>query len=392
MKTIAILTPKIDTFSNPILTLLIEKLIEQDYKILFLGYEQMLTPPEIIGKINFYPLPFNFYKFKKDPNAFIKLFRQYFDLYKLLKVENKVSVMLCVDPFGLVIAGRINKIINMKLIYFSFEIFFEDEFYVQRKKILKTLEMKYSKKVDLVVIQDARREKLLKNVNNFNGRTKFMHIPVSPKPMELNSNSYNIFRDLNIPEGKTIVVYSGTLQNWCGINEILSLFPQKWDPDFWLVIHSHHKIIENTEIKNKMENLQKTNCNFSYHNKPFYDYKDYIKFLSKCHIGLATYFPNNVDIFAGKNIQEIGLASGKFSTYMMIGLPTITTANSMYPELNQKYDFGETIENVSEIPGALVKIVNNYENKIRGCKALYENVLNPVSGINNLVNYIAEVT
>ncbi|MDQ3020511.1 MAG: hypothetical protein M3R36_08075 [Bacteroidota bacterium] len=388
MKTIAIVTPKIDTFSNPTLTLLIEKLIERGYKILFLGYEQIFTSSEIMGKINFYSLPFNFYKFKKNPNSLIKLLKQYFDLYKLLKIENKVSLIICIDPFGLVIAGRIKKIIDVKLIYISFEIFFEDEFFVQRKKILKRLEMEYSQKVDLVVIQDERREKLLKNVNNFNERTKFMKIPVSPKPIDLSSNTYNIYKELNIPEGKKIVVYSGTLQNWCGINEILNLFPEKWNPDFWFVIHSHHKIIENTEIKIKMDNFKKKKYNISYHNEPFYDYAEYTKFLSKCHIGIATYFPNNIDIFAGKNIQEIGLASGKFSTYMMIGLPTITTANSMYPELNLKYCFGETIQNVSEIPEALIKILNDYENKILGCKALYENVLNPVSGINSLMDYI----
>lgn len=390
MKTIAIVTPKIDTFSNPTLTILIEKLIEKNFKILFFGYEQLFTPPEIINKLNYYPLPFNFYEFKKNTKSVMKMFGQFYNLYRLLKIENKVSTLICVDPMGLVISGRIQKFLKLKIVYFSFEIFFEDEFYVQRKKILKTLEMKYSEKAEIVIIQDSRREKLLRSVNNFNGKTKFIHIPVSPKQIELNQDSKNIYKELNIPEGKTIVVYSGTLQGWSGISELLNLFPDKWNPDFWLVIHSHHKHIENTEIKEKLDILIERKCNISFHNEPFYEYADYINFLSKCHIGIAMYFPNNIDIFAGKNIQEIGLSSGKFSTYMMIGLPTITTANSLYPELNLHYGFGEIIKNISELPDALIKIKNNYDIKVTGCKSLYENVLNPIPEINNLVNYFEE--
>lgn len=390
MKTIAIVSPKIDTFSNPTLTILIEKLIERNFKILFFGYEQMFTPPKIINKINFYSLPFNFYEFKSNFNSVVKLIGQYYYLYRLLKIENKVSTLICIDPMGLVIAGRIRKFIRLKIVYFSFEIFFEDEFYVQRKKILKTLEMKYSEKAGLVIIQDSRREKLLRSVNNFNGRTEFIHIPVSPKPEEIIPNNKSIYKKLNIPEGKTIAVYSGTLQGWSGVSELLDLFPEKWNTDYWLVIHSHHMDIENNEIKEKLKFLNEKNCNISFHNEPFYDYKDYINFLSECHIGIAMYFPNNIDIFAGKNIQEIGLSSGKFSTYMMIGLPTITTANSLYPELNLQYGFGETIKEIPELPGALVKIKNDYNNKVKGCKSLYENVLNPVPEINKLVNYFEE--
>jgi hypothetical protein len=351
----------------------------------------MFIPGDIKGKINFYSLPLNFYKIKKNPDSIIKMIKQYYKLYKLMRIENKVRLIICVDPMGLVIAGRIQRLIKSKIIYFSFEIFSEDEFLIEGKKILKTLEKKYSKNADMVVIQDSRREKLLKEVNNFGEKTEFMHVPVSPEPMKINSNDYNIYSALNIPDGKTIVVYSGTLRKWSGISEILNLFPDKWNQDFWLVIHSHHKLIEDEVIKNKIENLRNNNYSISYHNKPFSDYASYAGFLSKCHIGIATYFPDRTDIFAGKNIEEIGLSSGKFSTYMMIGIPTITTANSLYPELNCRYNFGETIKSIQEITGALIKIRNDYDKKIKGCKSLYENVLNPVSGINKLVNCIDNI-
>jgi len=391
MKTIAIVTPKIDTFSNPTLILLIEKLLAEGYKILFFGFEQLFIPEELKDKLIFCGFPFNFYKSGKSPKNIAKILKQYYQVYKVLKIENKVKTIICVDPMGLVIAGRIKKLINVKIIYASFEIFFEEEFHIQKKKILKKLERKYSRKVDLVIIQDGRREKLLRQVNDFKDDTRFLHIPVSPKQMDISSTGYDIYKEMNIPRDKRIVVYSGTLQDWSGIHELINLFQDIWNNDFWLVLHTHHIMEDKDELKIKIDNLKKSNCNISCHNKPFYNYNEYIEFLSKCHIGIATYFPNTTDVFAGKNIEEIGLSSGKFSTYMMLGIPTITTSNSIYKELNNKYRFGETIDIMNELPQALIRIENDFDAKVKACKSLFKNELEPESRISNLINYIVNL-
>ena len=388
MKTIAIVTPKIDTFSNPTLILLFEQLIEKKYKILFFGFEQLFIPKAIRDHLVLYQLPFNFYSFYRRPYDLIKLVRQYYDIYRILKFENKVEAIVCVDPMGLIIAGRIKKLMNIKIVYASFEIFFEDEFYIQSKKIINELESKYSVNVDLVIIQDKIREQLLRSVNNFSVNTKFLLIPVSPKKIEIKSNGYDIFSYLNIPREKKLIVYSGTLEKWSGINELLNLFPDQWDNDFWLVIHTHNVLAEDDELKKRISALIEKKMNISFHNQPFDDYSDYSTFLSKCHIGIAAYFTNTIDIFAGKNIQEIGLSSGKFSTYMMLGIPAITTSNSMYKMLNEKYNFGGTINGVDDIPKVMKEIRKGYDKKVNGCKEIYDIELDPVSRIDNLVNHI----
>lgn len=388
MKTIAILTQRIDTFSNPTLTLIFEKLIERDYKILFFGYEQIFMPRQIKKRIEYHQLPFAFYRMKKKPGVFIKYLKQAIRVYNLLKVENKVDKMICVDPMGLVIAGRIQRLINLKIIYASFEIFSEDEFYIQEKKILKDLEKKYSEKVSAVIIQDWRREKLLKEVNNFREKAKYFRIPVSPKAADKLPEEIDIYRSLNIPKDKKIIVYSGTMQSWSGVNELLDLFPENWDSDYWLVIHSHQKLEEDNELVKRIKELTDSKQPFSFHNEPFFDLNEYASFLSKCYAGIATYFPNTNDIFAGKNLQMIGLSSGKFSTYMMLGIPAITTSNEIYKELNDEYNFGEIIGTMSEIPEAIKKIGTDYKNKSEGCMKLYKKVLDPEERIENLINEI----
>lgn len=386
MKSVAIVTPNTDTFSNPTLTLLVEKLIERNFRILFLGHRQIFVPEGISGNVSFHPLPFNFYEFSSSRNSVLKIIKQYLKLFKILKIENKTEYLICIDPLGMVIAGRIQKLIKLKLIYFSFEIFFEEEFYLPEKKILKQKERKYSGKVDTVVVQDTVREDLLRRENNFNGKTKFIHIPVSGKKYEPAENKFDIRRELKIPEDKMLVIYSGTVQPWSGITEIIDLFINKPDCKFWLLVHSH-QVSRNEDFEHKLKTALSGNSNVTYHNTPFSNYEEYINFLSQCDIGIATYFPNDYDFFAGKNLQEIGLASGKFSSYMMLGKPTITTAISLYPELNLKYNFGEVIKGAGEIPDALEKIKKEYINKSNGCRTLFEEVLDPADRIEKLIDY-----
>lgn len=396
MKSIAIITPKIDTFSNPTLILLFERLIKEEYKILFFAFEQLFIPGEIREKIELHEIPFNFFSFFRRPETIrrpfdiIKMIKQYHKLYRLFKIENKINTMVCIDPMGLVYGGRIRKLINVKIIYASFEIFFEDEFYDEEKKLIKTLEKEYSVKADLVIVQDKVREKLLRGENSFRKDTKFMHIPVSPQDSETDIAGSDICSELNIPKDKTIVVYSGNLQRWSGINEILDLFPDKWNNDFWFVIHSHFILEENNLLKLRLDEMIKDKMNITFHNKPFYHTKDYNSFLSCCHIGLAVYIPNTIDFFAGKNIIEIGLSSGKFSTYMMLGLPTVTTSNSIYKELNEIYNFGETITNIEELPDKLDEVISNYDLKKKGCRVIFKKELDPSTRIDILMKQIDE--
>jgi len=396
MKSIAIITPKTDTFSNPTLVILFERLIKENYKILFFAFDQLFIPGEIREKIEIHELPFNYFSFFKRPKLYrrpydlLKMMKQYREIHKLFKVENKVDTLICIDPMGMVYGGRIRKLIDIKIIYFSFEIFFEDEFYDEEKKLIKTLEKKYSNKADSVIVQDKTREKLLREENNFREEVKYIHIPVSPKYTEVNKEGYNIYSELNIPRDKTIVVYSGNLQRWSGINEIIELFPDKWDNDFWFVIHSHFILGKDSVLRTRLEDMMNANMNISFHNKPFYHTKDYFSFLSCCHIGIAIYIPNTIDFFAGKNISEIGLSSGKFSTYMMLGLPTITTSNSIYKELNEIYNFGVTINNIDEIPVKLSEIKKNFNSKKKGCLDIFEKELDPSAKIDLLMQKIEE--
>lgn len=388
MKKIAFISPNIDTFSNPTLIHLFEKLIEKEYRILYIGFEQIFIPKYIRDNLDFHELPFNFYDFNKNFWSIVKLIKQYYKLYKTFKIKNKIDTLICVDPMGLVISGRMARLLKFRLIYASFEIFFKEEFTISRKRVIKKLELMYSRNADLIIVQDERREALLKEVNKFRKDAEFLRIPVSPLPVDYSDVNSDLHIPLKIPSDKKVIIYSGTLERWSGIYEVLDLFPEKWDNDYWLVIHSHKTLYEESELMKMIKNLIENNNNITFHNQPFYYYKEYFSFLSKCSIGIAMYFPNDEDIFSGKNIEYIGLSSGKFSTYMMLGIPTITTVNPTFKKLNDKYKFGVTITDVKELPDAIKLIQDNYTEMSEGCKKVYMHELNPDKGLNKIVEYI----
>lgn len=395
MKSIAIITPNTDTFSNPTLLIMIRKLIDQNYNILFFGHKQIFIPKEIRDKIEFHPLPFNFSSFfcrQKKVNRrildLIKLLKQYIAIYKLFRIENKISTLICIDPFGIVVGGRIKKLVNVKLIYLSFEIFFEEEIANEDKKRVKTLEKEYSKRSEFIVIQDSEREKLLRSANELGNEMEFFHIPVSPEKTEVNDSKFDLCKELNIPQDKIIIVYSGSLQSWSGILNILDLFPDQWDNEHWLLIHTHNDLPENNEIKHRIDKLIKEKQNISFHNIPFPGFLEYAGFLAGCDIGLAVYFPDYEDSFSGKNVGEIGLSSGKFSTYIMLGKPTITSSNKIYNYLNEKYNFGYIIDSADEIKKGIKEINAEYESKVEGCNNLYKEILEPETKINNFMEKV----
>lgn len=388
MKSLAFVTPKIDTFSNPTLIALIEELQRRDIRIIFFGFEQIFIPSQIRKHLELNELPFNFYEFEPSARRIKKLAFQYADIYYKLKCKHGTECIFCVDPMGLVVAGRMKNLLNAKIIYASFEIFFEDEFVDQRKKVLKRLENVYSEDVDTVVIQDPRREALLREVNNFRNGTRFVHIPVAPVPIDVTADKVDVHRLLRIPREKRIAVYSGSLLGWSGINEMLDQFPDNWDNDFWFLIHSHHRLENIDPVKKKIDELISEGMQITLHDWPFYEYKEYASFLAGCDVGFATYFPNPMDIFAGKNIQVIGLSSGKLSTYMMLGLPSVVTNHMTYAELMQGYEFGSIIYSAKDIRNALKRINENYDRFSSNCLRLYNEILDPTQKILRLADMI----
>lgn len=373
MQHIALITPNSDTFTNPTLSTMFHYFKDNGTIVHLFGPKQMPQCPENLDNEKSYDCAFKM-SFR-NPKHWMSQCRAYSIMHKVIK-EYDIKTIFTVDPLGLIIGGRVKRYLcnDVKLCYLSFEIFFKEElsgYYLT----LKNKEIKYSKLIDTLLIQDEVRRDLLYNENGFTlPENKVALIPVSPEPIEV-KEAVDIHKRFGIDKSMKLAVYSGSMGKWCGTDAIIEAFDKGYWPDgYHLVFHTRKPLREGDAYYNDIMRLANDpDIPFTLHAHPFEAFEDLAAFLKGFDIALALYYPNYDGPYYGKNMQEIGLSSGKFSMYMMLGIPTIVTACKTYNELIKKYKFGAVIEDVKELKGVI-----NVEYSKDSVKTLYKDVLTPV--------------
>ncbi len=393
-KHIIIITYNVDVFTNPTIDLFFKKLLAQNIGII------LIAPPQHIqadysGQVIFIQAPLFVHKFKLfGIRKRLSVLRMYFKLFRNLSSFEKMAV-IGIEPLGFVMAGRLNMIWKKRLGYFSFELLFKDEVLDFFKStgdenylILKKNEEKYFKKVDFLVIQDEYRCDTICSENNFRPKKIFL-IPVAAVPNEKTptANKLKFKKGLEIPNDKQVIVFSGSLQSWTGMQNLLGKFEEKWDNRFWLLLHSRIELEKGNWFLERINDLRSKGYSISLHNEPFKNLTDLSDFLSQCDFGLVCYLPIKHP-YAGKNIKEVGLASGKFSLYMMLGLPVLATKCKSYEALIKEYDFGVLADTMEDIPLKLHLLLDHPELRSVACKKLYWRHLFPDEKINELVDHV----
>ena len=385
MSKIAIVTPNNDTFTNPTLTTLFHLLQERGVEVYLFGREQLPACPDNIQNVTHKLSIFKLNIFS-NPKQLFDHWKSYYKVIKTIRKE-KINTILAVDQLGLIVGGRIKRMFGTKLhlSYLSFEIFFKTELNGHYLK-MKNKEVYYSKFIDSLLVQDKKRcDLLLKENKIVLDANQIALVPVSPMKIEVQGKP-DLHTEFNIPTDKKLVVYSGSVGEWCGTKAIIEAFDNGyWNDDFWLVFHTRKQIKDGEQYA---EDLYRLDMNpaipFSLHPNPFESFEDLAAFLSGFDLALALYYPNFDNPYYGKNMMEIGLSSGKFSIYMMLGLPTIVTPCEVYEELMKKYNFGGLLVDINNIGNLM--LANNYSNEI--VDELYEKVLNPKFSLNKYIGLL----
>jgi len=384
MKSIVLVTPNSDTFTNPTLTTLFQMLNEKGINVYLFGPDQQPGCPSNL--LNVQPINSRFrLNLFKNPKKYWKHFQSYLKVLTIIYTQ-KISTILAVDPMGLIVGGRLKKIIFKKihLSYLSFEIFFRSELSGHYLS-LKEKEIYYSSFIDSLLVQDEQRKKLLQLENNIHlAEESIALVPVSPLKI-IPAKNIDLHEQLNIKPEYQLAVYSGSVGTWCGTDAIIEAFKKGyWNNKYWLVFHTRTIINSDNPY---FEDLMKLNDDpqvpFSLHPHPFDSFHSLAGFLSGFDLALALYYPNNENPYYGMNMKEIGLSSGKFSTYMMLNLPTIVTFCSIYEELLTKYHFGAILEDVKTLHEAIQRVEQGKNEALK----LYEEVLSPEVSLKEYVNF-----
>lgn len=381
---IALFEPYADLSANPTLYCLVEELIEEGGTIDLFAPDNSIYPP-IVGNITRYlfPRPFslwnrwihvprrNWLKLEHFRNALRNL-QQWKFQYTVEQMFSKTSYDLIfgIDGLGIIKGYEYAKQFNVPLVYISFEIFFLDELLSKLDIKEKKQEYRASRFANLIIIQDELRGKLLSYENNL-PLDKFEYLPVSPKGPIRAIKSHYLRNRYKIPREKTIVLQAGHFNNRTCADELLKNV-STWPKDFVLVVHAGHKPDKEDPYIRKLKKFNLPNVFLSIEALSAEDYEELV---ASADIGLAFQKVIAGSRYTQKNIQNIGLSSGKFSFYLKCGLPVIALYQESYACLLEDYAFGEIIHSFSELPSALNRVQSNYDHHRTEAQRLYTEVL-----------------
>ncbi|MEE1945138.1 hypothetical protein VRU48_08465 [Pedobacter sp. KR3-3] len=383
---VGIITLNQDTFTNPTLYSMMAKLNAKKIPVcLFCGY-QSNPIPEALDLTTYFDAPKGL-KLPRKPHNLFNYLKTFFKVVSHIK-EKRIKHLIAVDAAGLILAGRIKRFSkDVELHYCSFEIFFADEIKNSPSLVsMKGKEIFYSNKLSSIIIQDPVRKQLLAKENRISPQFKNWHlIPVAPIVIATGQTKFTK-ADFGLKETDTVYIHSGSVGRWAGINLIINAL-EKGLPEYtYIFIHNKGKFNPEDPSYIQLRELQAKGAPVVLHDTLFESYEAYCSFLKLFDYGIVLYESDN-GVLTGMNIQEIGLASGKFACYMALGLPSVLSNCKTYAQILENHAIGVIANEQHDLHYHIVQH-SLQQVKPANCLRFYDEVLDPDRPIDIFINTI----
>ena len=345
---ILIVHPEGNMLNNPNLLQIFLTLNEEYESHVLLPKLKILQHHKTVnGKLIIYPKLINILANIFQVGVVLKIIAGYLKIFYL---EDKYDLIIGVDRLGLIWADCFSKGFKSPYALISYEIFFRRE----TSKLFKLPEIKASKGISFAVVQDDKRAEKLSEENKIN-KEKLIKIPVTSSFSKPYTKNMSLYHELGIPLDKKILIFIGSVAKWACIDKTLpqlSRFPDSWV----LVLHDRYGKVRSKINSMLVElNLDPTSISekLYYSNLKLPTTEDMHHLLHSADLGLCTYCPTYSDMYTGDNLKYIGLASGKFMTYLQHGLPIVTISGSQMGEIVKNNRLGFTLDKIQELPDCL---------------------------------------
>jgi hypothetical protein len=265
--------------------------------------------------------------------------------------KRKYDLVIGVDRQGLIEAGILFRMTNAPFVFFSFEIMFESE----TSANFKALERTAARLARQWFVQDELRAKHLQRENSLKPADRFI-LPLASLGGGVASKER--LRDkLGVPFEKNVAIIMGSLSGWTMTREIISSVAY-WPDDWVLVVHERYGRTTDALAKLGVDlaSIPESKVYISSHATMMVD--DIGEILAGVSAGLSYYQTDCNSIYTGKNLEYLGLSSGKISTFLRYGVPVIMNEIGLYSDLARKYGFGLVTQDVANIGGSLPLLMN----------------------------------
>ena len=336
-----------NTFNNPSLKCIIDLLLEKGCEI-DLRYPRSNAPMPAPRGVRL--LPFGRIAKHVKANVFDRLASRPLAalcvLAEKLALYRRYDLVIGVDRQGLIEAGILHRLTGTPYVFFSFEIMFESE----TSSRYKSLERQAAAAASMWLVQDEARARQLELENGLQAANRFLLPlasagPGAPGPRRLRDR-------LGVPESMKVAIVIGSVEGWSMTGRILKSVAG-WPQDWALIVHERYGRTRErlrSELA-QVGHLVGRRIFLSDAAPEMVD--DMGTVLAGVSAGLAFYEPDFKGPYSGKNLQHLGMASGKISTYLRYGVPVILNDIGLYPGEARRFGFGRVVESPEQIAGHL---------------------------------------
>ena len=332
-----------NSFNNPTLKSVIDLLLGKGCEI-DLRYPQTHAPMPALRGVRL--LPFGIHVWRLKVAVFDRLcWRPLAMLCVMLErvfLYRRYDLVIGVDRQGLVEAGLLHDSTGTPHAYFSFEIMFESETSAR----YKALERRAARTVSFWAVQDESRARLLEVENALRPADRFL-LPLASAG--IGTQSAHRLRDrLGIPRDRKVAIALGSVSQWSMTGRILNSVGS-WPEPWVLILHERYgraRAALGTALS-QHEGLIGRRIFISESAADMVD--DLGSVLSGVEAGLAFYEPDYKTPYTGKNLLNLGMASGKISTYLRYGVPVVLNDIGLYPEEARRHGFGCVVAGPEQI-------------------------------------------
>lgn len=277
---------------------------------------------------------------------------------------------------GVCNAAKIYKSAKIPFIFLSYEIFFLDEAKTSEEKELILGIKKAAQLACAAISQDEVRANSLQR--EYELTCPILKIPVAGTGCIPFKKSNLLHERCHIPADKKILLHMGSLDSWT-MADWLASNADRLPEDWAVVFHGRYGIKKDL---------------FPQHKKIFYsripaktadELKEIIHSADCCAV---LYKPTYKNIFTGRNIAEIGLASTKFSTALQHGIPVLINDSKEMYSLVIKENCGVFIDTNSTYPFQNIKSIQKVKNQ--SCYHAFSTYLDIQNTFKDLIKIITD--
>jgi hypothetical protein len=236
---------------------------------------------------------------------------------------------------GIIEAARVAQACSIPHALISYEIFFRDE----AGEDFKRPEINACQGIRFAVSQDTIRSQHLSRENGI-PLYRILTIPLAGRRTRPGPNTHSLHATLGIPARTRIALFIGGVSEMCCMADVIrqaAAFQDHWA----LVVHNRYGL---TPTVRRYVQLSQGVQNIYFSSHPYGTFDEMGGMIRSADLGIAFYRMVRGSIYTGRNVGDIGMSSGKISTYLQHGLPVLTNEIGLMSLLVRSHQLGWVVD------------------------------------------------